>query len=89
MDISKVIADVAMAPVRAGIAAADAGLAVAAMALGSAKHSLGEDDPKTVDPITDLLPLRGAIVGANRVAELTENDRALGRVLARGGRQTR
>lgn len=74
-----------MAPVRASLAAADAGLAVAAMALGSVKQSLGEDVPKTVDPITDLLPLRGAIIGANRVAELTEDDRAMGRVLARGG----
>ena len=58
------------------------------LALGAVKESIGEDGPKTVDPITDLFPLRGAIVGANRVAELTENDRALGRSLARGGRWT-
>jgi len=31
----------------------------------------GEEGPKTADPITDLFPLRGALVGANRVAELT------------------
>ena len=39
------------------------------MALGAVKESIGEDGLKTVDPITDLFPLRGAIVGANRVAE--------------------
>ena len=68
MDIGKVIADVALAPVRAGVAVADAGLAVAAMVLGSVKQSVGYEDPTTVDPITDLLPVRGAIIGANRVA---------------------
>jgi hypothetical protein len=31
----------------------------------------GEEGPKTADPITDRFPLRGALVGANRVAELT------------------
>jgi hypothetical protein len=85
VNISKVIADLAIMPVRAGVKVADAGLTAAAMALGSVKQALGEDGPKTVDPITDLFPLRGAVVGANRVAELTENDRALGRALARGG----
>ncbi|HOB50083.1 MAG TPA: hypothetical protein PKK01_12330, partial [Mycobacterium sp.] len=85
MNITNALAGAALAYVRAGVAVADAGLAVAGIALGSIKHSLGEDGPKTVDPITDLFPLRGAMVGANRVAELTENDRALGRMLARGG----
>jgi hypothetical protein len=85
VNISKVIVDLAIIPVRAGVKVADAGLTAAAMALGSVKEALGEDGPKTVDPITDLFPLRGAVVGANRVAELTENDRALGRMLGRGG----
>lgn len=85
VNISKLIADVATAPVRAGVKVADAGLAVAAMALGTVKEAVGEEGPKTVDPITDLFPLRGALVGANRVAELTENDRAMGRALVRGG----
>lgn len=85
MNITEVIGAAALAPVRAGVRMADAGLAIAAMALGTVKQVLGEDGPKTVDPITDLLPLRGAIIGANRVAELTENDRAMGRLLARGG----
>ncbi|ORA16198.1 hypothetical protein [Mycobacterium asiaticum] len=85
MNITELIVGVAKAPVRAGVKVADAGLAAAAMALGAVKQSLGEDAPKTVDPLTDLFPLRGAIVGANRVAELTENDRALGRALVRGG----
>jgi len=83
VNISNVAAAAALASVRAGVALADAGLTVASMALGSVKQALGEDGPKTVDPITDLLPVRGAIVGANRVAELTENDRAMGRLLAR------
>jgi hypothetical protein len=85
VNISEVIGAAALAPVRAGVKVADAGLAIAAMALGTVKEALGEDGPKTVDAITDLLPVRGAIIGANRVAELTENDRALGRLLARGG----
>jgi hypothetical protein len=90
VDISKVLAEIAMAPVRVGLLAADTGLAVGALALGVVKESLGEDGPRTVegqtvDPLTEILPLRGAIIGANRVAELTEPDRALGRVLARGG----
>src|SRR5689334_21578073 len=40
VNISKLIADVATAPVRAGVAVADAGLAAAAMALGSVKEAL-------------------------------------------------
>ena len=83
--MSRAIAGVAIAPVRIGLAAADAGLAVAGHAVGFVKQSLGEEGTQTVDPITDLLPLRGAIVGAARVDELTEPDRAMGRVLARGG----
>ena len=85
MNISELIVGVAIAPVRAGIKVGEAGLAAAAMALGAVKQSLGEDGSETVDPITDLFPLRGAIVGANRVAELTEKDRAMGRALVRGG----
>lgn len=85
VSISDFITGVAMGSVRAGVKVADAGLSTAVMVLGAVKQSIGEDGPKTVDPITDLFPLRGAIVGANRVAELTENDRALGRALARGG----
>ena len=69
MNLGKVIAGVATAPVRVGLAAADTGLGVAAIALGLVKQSLGEEGAQTVDPITDILPLRGAIVGANRVAE--------------------
>jgi hypothetical protein len=85
MNLGKVIAGVATTPVRVGVAAADTGLGVAAIALGLVKRSLGEEGAQTADPLTDILPLRGAIVGANRVAELTEDDRAMGRALARGG----
>jgi hypothetical protein len=85
VNLSKVIGDAAMAPLRAGVLAADAGLSIAAIALDSVKQSLGVEQKQTVDPITDVLPVRGAIIGANRVAELTENDRAMGRILARGG----
>ena len=85
MDLGKFITDVATAPVRAGVAAGDIGIAVGAYALGLVKQSLGEDPAHTVVPVSDVLPVRGAIVGANRVAELTEDDRAMGRVLARGG----
>lgn len=85
MNLAKVIADIAKAPIRVGIGASDIGLAVAAFALGLVKQSLGEEGVQPVEPITDIFPLRGAIKGANRVDELTEPDRALGRVLARGG----
>ena len=71
VNLSKVISDAAIGPIKASLAAADAGLAVAAMALGQVRKSLGDDDARYADPITDLLPLRGAIIGANRVAELT------------------
>lgn len=90
MDLNQIISDLALAPVRAGVLAADTGLAVGAIALGAVKESLGEQGAQTptgepVDPLTEILPLRGAIIGANRVAELTEPDRAMGRLLARGG----
>jgi hypothetical protein len=79
------IVDAARTPIRAGIAASDLGLAVGALALGLVKQALGEEGYQPVEPITDILPLRGAIRGANRVEELTQPDRALGRMLARGG----
>ena len=85
VNLGKLITDVATAPVRAGVAAGDIGIAVGAYALGLVKQSIGEDPAQTVVPVTDVLPVRGAIVGANRVAEWTEDDRAMGRVLARGG----
>lgn len=85
MNINELLVGVVIAPVRAGVKVADAGLAAATMALGAVKQSMGEDGPKSVDPITDLLPIRGALVGANRVAEFTEKDRAMGRALVRGG----
>ncbi len=85
MNIGKLIADLATAPVKVGIAVADAGYTAAGMALGLVKQTVGYESSQLVDPITDLFPLRGALVGANRVAELTESDRALGRMLARGG----
>ena len=85
MNITKALADAALGAVRAGVAVADASLAVGTIVVGFVKQNLGEEEEKHVDPITDLFPLRGAVVGANRVAELTENDRALGRMLARGG----
>jgi hypothetical protein len=94
VDISKVLADVAMAPVRVGLLAADTGLAVGALALGVVKESLGEEGPRTVegqtvDPLTEILPLRGAIIGANRVAGLIDRvsveGSSLERILAPGG----
>ena len=85
MNLGKVIAGVATTPLRAGLAATETGLQIAVSALALVKQSLGEDDAQTVNPMTDILPLRGAVLGANRVNELTEPDRAMGRILARGG----
>lgn len=85
MNIGRVISGVATNPVRAGLAAAETGLQIAVSALAMVKQSLGEEDVQTANPMTDILPLRGAVLGANRVNELTEPDRAMGRLLARGG----
>lgn len=85
MNLGKAIAGVATTPVRAGLAAAETGLEIATAALALIRQSLDEGDTETVNPITDIYPLRGAIHGANRVDELTEPDRAMGRLLARGG----
>ncbi len=85
VNLGNAIGGVAKFPIRAGLAAAELGIAFAAYGLEQVKQALGEEGMKPVDPITDVLPVRGAIVGANRVAELTEDDRALGRILARGG----
>lgn len=85
VNLGKLLADAVTAPVKVGLAAADTGVAVAALAVGFVRQSLGEQDVKTVVPIAEFLPLRGAFVGASRVAELTEDDRAMGRAMARGG----
>lgn len=79
------VAGIALGPVRAGVAVADAGLNAAVVALGVVKQSVGVDGTTAGGSITELVPLRGALVGANRVAEFTERDRALGRALAPGG----
>jgi len=42
VNISKLIADAAAAPVRLGVAAADTGISAAAQVLGYVKQSLGE-----------------------------------------------
>lgn len=85
MNLGKVIGSLVTAPLRIGLAATEIGLDAAATVHGLVKQSLGEDRTQVVDQIIETLPVRGALVGANRVAELTEDDRAMGRALARGG----
>lgn len=85
MNLAKVIGSLATAPLRVGLTATEIGLNAAATVHGFVKQSLGEESTHVVEQITETVPLRGALVGANRVAELTEADRAMGRALARGG----
>lgn len=83
--ISRFLLVAATAPVRVGLLAAEAGLAVATLAIGFVKQALGEEVRQGTNPINDVFPLGGAIIGADRMAELTEPDRAMARILARGG----
>lgn len=82
VDLSKVVAGAATSPVRAGLAAAEAGLAMTSLALGYVRQSLRAQQDGSLN---DLIPLRDTMVGAALVAEMTAEDTPMGRLLATGG----
>lgn len=86
MDWAKTLADIATTPMRVGLAAADAGVEVAAAALDLAKRSLGDSTvPSAKDSVVHILGLDDTIERANRFAELIDEEAPLGRALAPDG----
>src|ERR1700740_3186913 len=77
MNLGKTLSDLATAPVRVGLAVADAGLEVANSALGRARSGSGS--------VTHMLGIDDAVERANRLARLMDEDQPLGRALAPGG----
>ena len=85
MNWAKTLADIATTPVRVGLAAADAGVEVAAATPDLAKRSLGDTtvpSPKTPCCIPGL---DDTVERANRLADLVEDDAPLGRALSPTG----
>lgn len=90
MNLAKVLVDLAVAPVRAGLAAADTGLLVAEAAVAYAKENLGDASfPTPRDSVVHLLGLDETIQRANKFALLIEDDAPLGRALAPDGAMDR
>ncbi|MBV8291986.1 MAG: hypothetical protein JOY55_09265, partial [Mycobacterium sp.] len=86
MNLGKSLASIATAPVRVGLAAADAGLGVAASALGLAHRTLGEaGTPGGSNAVVHMLGIDEAITRANRLARLLDDDAPIGRALATDG----
>ena len=79
----------AFAPVRAGLAVADAGITVATGALDLAHRTVGEekDGVRTGRPtsMAQVLGIEDAVERANRLARLMDEDQPLGRALAPDG----
>ena len=83
MNLAKALVDLATAPVRISLAAADAGLVVAEAAVEFAKNSLGDAEfPSPRDSVIHLLGLDETLERANKFASLIEDDAPLGRALA-------
>jgi hypothetical protein len=86
MNVGKSLATLANAPVRVGLAAADAGLDMAAFAVGVAKRTLGEVGAQTrPDAVAHRLGIDDAIVRANQLAKLLDDEAPLRRALAPDG----
>src|SRR4051812_46151716 len=77
MNLGKMLTDLAAAPVRVGLAVADAGLDIANDALGRARWGPGS--------VAHVLGIDDAVERANRLARLMDDDQPLGRALAPGG----
>jgi hypothetical protein len=83
MNVGKSVATLATAPVRVGLAAADAGLDMAAFAVGVAKRTLGEVGAQTrPEAVAHRLGSDDAIVRANQLAKLLDDEAPLRRALA-------
>ena len=90
MNLAKALVDLATAPVRVGLAAADAGLLVAEAAVEYAKDNLGDAAfPSPRDSVVHFLGLDETIERANKFALLIEDDAPLGRALAADGAMDR
>jgi len=85
MSLARNIVSAATAPARVGLAAADAGLGVASAAVGVAKRALGEGGAAGTNAMTSMLGIDDAIVRANRLARLLDDDAPLGRAIAADG----
>src|ERR1700744_865528 len=79
MNLAKSIVSAATAPARVGLAAADASLSVASVAVGVAKRALGEGGTGGTNAMTSMLGIDDALVRANRLAKLLDDDAPLGR----------
>jgi len=78
----------AIAPVRVGLAVADAGLGIANDALGMAQRTLGEANSTARSgsgSFAHMLGIDDAVERANRLARLMDDDAPLGRALAPNG----
>src|SRR4051794_19584471 len=85
MNFAKGIASLATAPARVGLAAADASLNVATAAVGVAKRALGDVGDSGTHAMASMLGIDEAIVRANRLARLLDDDAPLGRAVAADG----
>ena len=83
MNLGKNLVDLARAPVRIGLAVADAGLEVAGGALGIVHRTVGEN-PGT-GSVAHILGIDDAVERANQLARLMDEDQPLGRALTPGG----
>ena len=91
MNLGKTLTDLATAPVRVGLAVADAGLGMANGALGMAQRTLGEANTAAKSgsgSFAHMLGLDDAVERANRLARLMDDDAPLGRALAPNGPST-
>jgi hypothetical protein len=85
MDFARSMVSVATAPARVGLAAAEASLNLASVAVGVAKRSLGDGGAGGTNPMTSMLGIDDAIIRANRLARLMDDDAPLGRAMAPDG----
>ncbi len=91
MNLGKAVTDLATAPVRVGLAVADAGLSMANGALGMAQRTLGEANTATRNSsasFAHMLGLDDAVERANRLARLMDDDAPLGGRCGRTARST-
>lgn len=86
MDFAKLLVDIAVTPLRIGLAAADAGLEVAEATVDLAKRGLGDVTvPTAGESVAHLLGLQETIERANRLAAILDEDAPMGRALAPDG----
>jgi hypothetical protein len=88
MNLGKNLVDLATAPVRVGLAAAETGLDVANGALSLAQRTVGQANTRAragSGSVAHMLGIDEAVERANRLARLMDEDQPLGRALTPGG----